>query len=68
MFYFKCLSPGLFEGIDMFAANKGGLRNYLSNSGVNFRFNAQVLSVQINKRYFHECSVIGRRKRAGFPA
>ncbi len=73
MLYFKRLSPGLFESIDMFASNEGRLRDHVGDGGIDLRPYAEVLSVKIDERYFHERpigsleSLVERKKRAGFP-
>ncbi len=48
------LRPCLFKGFDLRAADESRLRDDVRDGGVNFRFDAQVLSVKVNEWDFHE--------------
>lgn len=53
--------PCLFERIYMRPANEGRLRDHFGNGGVDLRLDAQVLSMQIYKGYFHEWLLLSRK-------
>lgn len=53
MFYSERFGPCLFKGFNLGPANIGGLGDNFGHRGVNFRFEAKVLSVQIYKGDFH---------------
>src|ERR1700720_202252 len=49
----QSFSPGVFKTGDVRPADESRLSNHLADGGINFRFDAQILSMQINKGYFH---------------
>src|SRR5579859_7726637 len=57
-----CLRPSLLEGFHLRSSDECRLSDDFSDGSVNFRFDAQVLSVEVDKRYLHEgIEVLGNR-------
>lgn len=70
----QSFSPSFFKSLNIWTSDKGRSSDHFGNRGVDFRFDAQILSVQINKGNVHEienivwpftCAFVPRSQRSG---
>ena len=58
MLYSERPGPRLFKLLDVRSTDEGRLRDHFGDGRINFRFDAQVLSMQVNEGDSHRIEVL----------